>query len=154
MRQTPSRKRLVDAKLPRVQEQTTHATLPRVVATPTITSKELPKMPSIVLFLDSEFNESPPRKLHVTKTCTPISTIFSPSTLPKNVRINNSSTHSYNLRSKPALVLQHMHSSSTADDSCIAQHIFNLQLLAYHIFKEDGTKETLDSLLAGKQRPT
>ena len=40
------------------------------------------------------------------------------------------------------------------DEDFIPQHLFNPQLSKNHIFKEDGTKETLDSLLADEQKLT
>ena len=65
--------------------------------------------------------------------------------LPKNVRFNNYPTHSYNHISKHDVLLQYLHITST--EEYIAQCIFNLQLSSNHVFKDDGTKETIDSLL-------
>ena len=58
---------VTDIKLPILQEQPAHATLPRVAETPKIASQELPKMPNIFPLLDSELCEPPPIKMHANK---------------------------------------------------------------------------------------
>ena len=62
------------------------------------------------------------------------------SNLPKNVRFQNQGNHKHNLRSNaPALILDHM---------------FHPKHSANHLCREDGKKETIDSLLAGKSTKT
>ena len=69
-----------------------------------------------------------------------VETLQQHSNLPKNVRFRNDGDHKYNLRSKsPALILDH-----------ISQH----HLIANHIYRDDGKKETIDSLLDGKDSAT
>jgi len=72
-----------------------------------------------------------------------------PSNLPKNLRFNNTKEHKYNLRSKPHLI-QHTHSNHNDQD--IAEYIFNPHFSDNHIYKSDGTKETIDTLLQGPDK--
>ena len=69
-----------------------------------------------------------------------VETLQQHSNLPKNVRFHNEGNHEYNLRSKsPALILD---------------HIFQNYHTANHIYRDDGKKETIDSLLDGKDSAT
>ena len=80
----------------------------------------------------------------------------------KNIRYRNEPTNNYNLRPKHHLI-QHMHSEYAEDLlQCVqsayveyaeedkAQHIFSPTTHINHIYDENGKKETIDSLLTGK----
>ena len=77
----------------------------------------------------------------------PTSTLLQHSKSTKNTRFNNKNAHRYPLRS---------HSSGTnyrhlAAQYLAAQQLFNnpFQHAGFHIFRPDGKKETMDSLLSG-----
>ena len=56
------------------------------------------------------------------------------SSLPENVIFDNRENNQHNLLSKSNLVLQHMYTNAIEEN--IAEHIFNPNLSANHIFRE------------------
>ena len=76
----------------------------------------------------------------------------------KNARFNNITAHRYPLRSKTLPTRKHLpslHNKGTnfrnlAAKQLLAQHLF--QANANHIYRENGTKESIDSLLNGPTR--
>ena len=87
---------------------------------------------------------------------TPTSVLLSHSKKPKNLRFNNKNDHRYPLRSKTKSTLRSAtHKLGTnfkdlASRLLVAQHMF--QHKACHIFRPNGTKETIDSMLQGPLR--
>ena len=66
---------------------------------------------------------------------------------PKNVRYHNEPTHTYKLRSQ---VKHGTNFSNMAVNQIVAEQTF--QLRANHIYRPDGRKETIDTLLQGSDR--
>ena len=60
---------------------------------------------------------------------------------PKNLHFQNEEMHKYNLRSNPSPPYLIQHLSSTTNQ-------------LYHIYRSDGRKETIDSLLKGTNSAT
>ena len=58
-------------------------------------------------------------------------------------------THKYNLRSQQNII-HHVYSTYTEDK--IAQYVYNLNYYINHIYNDNGKKETIDSLLSGKNK--
>ena len=84
---------------------------------------------------------SPPAQKIVPKL--PASTLQIHSKQLRNARFNTNRPHRYPLRSKPQY--QQPNYKHLATQQLVAQHLF--QPKAHHIFKEDGSKATIDSLL-------
>ena len=87
-------------------------------------------------------------------TYTPASTIQHHSQAPKNSRFANKIEHRYPLRSKTCI-----HTSTScrgtnfrhlASQQLLAQHLF--QYHANHIYRDNGTKELIDSILKDPTR--
>ena len=62
---------------------------------------------------------------------------------PKNLCFRNTSTHKYNLRSQEQTIPHH-----------IADLIFNYQYTINHIYNDSRKRETVDSLITGKNKET
>ena len=122
---------------------------------PTTSSKEpSTSTPNIIPYDDSEYDTQSPRVGVQHSDPVTVQTLLNPSSLPKNSRFKNTMDHSYPLRSRSKLniILQHMHSNPTEEN--IAEYMFNPTYSANLICKDDGTKETIDSLLAGPAKAT
>jgi hypothetical protein len=90
---------------------------------------------------------------------TPATALQTQSNKPKNIRFNNKTEHRYPLRSlqrrtkyntTPATHSQGTNFKNIASRVLVAQHIF--QYKAAHIFRPNGTKETIDSMLSGPSK--
>ena len=81
----------------------------------------------------------------------PISNLQQHSTTPKRVHFCNQPTHDYNLRSRTRLPWNQQQSfRSRATQQLAALHLF--QPTINHIYRPDGKKETMDTLLQGSDR--
>ena len=81
----------------------------------------------------------------------PIERLQQHSTTPQRVRIRNEPTHKYNLRSRTTLPWNDQQSfRSRATQQLVAIHLF--QPVVHHIYRPDGKKETIDTLLQGSDR--
>ena len=136
----PQLKDIEDTQLPRVQG-------PKVNSSPNhaphrsapFSSNKNPATPNIIPFEQNELS----KPTAIDALCT--------STLPKNVRFRNTSTNSYNLQSKTNVnVIQHI--SSQFSDEQRAQTIFGPNMHINHIYDEKGKRETIDSLITGKNK--
>ena len=117
---------------------------PRVISDNTPTSTSIENInPNIILFNNDEIQSQISNNIdtHQETPVVPAATLQTHSNLPKNLRFQNNSQHNYRLRST---------TKSTNQPHLIAQHLFNITSAVYHIFREDGKKETIDSLLKGK----
>ena len=115
-------------------------------------SSLIPPVPSPRVKESSSLSPPTPSPRVKEQNKTPTSTLLTRSKLPKNCRYNNALQHKY------ALCYFSRNSGTNfkglAADNLLAQHIFQQQTspMINHIFKEDGTKETLESLLAGPDK--
>ena len=77
-----------------------------------------------------------------------ISTLQQHSNLQKNQRFNNTCAHRYPLRSQSRTIGTNF--KQLAAQHLTAMHLFNpYNYAGFHIYRADGTKETIDSLLSG-----
>ena len=118
---------------PRVSKSPSKALLPRVPPD-AVLQEQKEHAPAVIPFTNEEIEYALPR----VEPTVPISTLQQHSNLPKNARFQNVGQHKYNLRSQ--------------SPHLIAQHMFNPQHTANHIYKENGKKETIDSLITGKSK--
>ena len=85
-----------------------------------------------------------------TENNTPISLLQEHSTDPKRICFRNSSTHQYNLRTHTRQPSIGTNFQAMAIKQLQAQDIFTLRV--NHIYRPDGKKETIDSMLQGSDR--
>ena len=113
---------------------------PRVINKPnTAVIKPKSTNPKIVPYLDSELN--PPAIIQDEDDIVPTSTLQSHSNYPKNYRYKNTGQHHYNLR-------------SNSPPHLIANIAMNPSYQLNHLYRSDGKKETIDSLLKGNNAST
>ena len=83
-----------------------------------------------------------PRAPRVGSNYVLVTALLEPSSLPKNVRSMNSNSYQYNLRSKVRAI----------PDNQVAQSTFDYDYTINHIYASNGKKETVDSLINGKNK--
>ena len=80
----------------------------------------------------------------------PLSLLQEHSTDPKRIRFQNTPTHGYKLRPRSRQAAQGTTFRSLALLQLQAQELFTMR--AHHIYRPDGRKETIDSVLKGSDR--
>ena len=114
-----------------------HAALPRVEEQPTRVAEG-----------NKDHHAALPR---VEKRQSPTASAFKQrSTLPKRVRFRSASTHKYSLRPRSTNVNYGTNFRHLAVQYITAQDMFHLHV--NHIYRPDGKKETIDTLLQGSDR--
>ena len=87
----------------------------------------------------------------VKKTTHPTTTTYmQQSTLPRKLKYSSTPSHRYNLRSKRTGQPNGTNFRSLAAQYLVAEHIFRPRV--NHIYRPDGKKETIDTLLQGSDR--
>ena len=89
-------------------------------------------------------------KLNPEVVHTPLSLLQEHSTDPKRIRFRNTPTHQYNLRKRTRLPSLGTNFRSLAVQQLKAEEMFTMRV--NHIYRPDGKKETIDSLLQGSDR--
>lgn len=111
--------------------------------TPPSQKESSKEAPQLIPYEENEICNPSPR---VQENEITVQQLLQPSNLPKNLRFRNTKEHKYNLCSKPHLI---QHTYSQFNDYDIAEYIFDPHFFVNHIYKADGTKETIDTLLQG-----
>ena len=111
-------------------------------------AKSIETSPHNIMPHDATEHDVPPPRVGLNESeLVLLQTTLAPSSFPKNTRFHNVTDHQCNLRSKTNMIMKHLSRNFTKD--AIADHMFNLQTPANHIFGDYGKREKIDSLLAG-----
>ena len=80
---------------------------------------------------------------------TTMSTLLQPSTKPKNTRFHTTTDHRYPLRSR--WKSEGTNFKGNDNNTILSQHLFASYITPQlnHIYREDGKRETIDSLIKG-----
>ena len=143
----PNLSAICDAPLPRVAPTMTSKFTP--MTTPTTSHAPSAAPPTIIPCDEDEHDAPSPRVGSQAPDPATVEALLNRSSLPKNARFRNSTNHRYPLRSRSNLI-QHVHQNPTEEN--LAAYTFNPTCSANLIYKDDGTKETIDSLLKGPHK--
>ena len=125
--------------------------LPRVIKDNISKKSVIPnKLPNIVLFKDDEIITQSLRVSQNISNYITIDVLHTLNSLAKNSRFKNIVDYHYNLRSKYDRIIQNIYGNPT--DKTILQYIFNPYYSLNHIYREDGKKKIIDSLLVDQNK--
>lgn len=143
----PNISAICDTPLPRVALTMKSKFTP--MKTPTTPPTPSAAPPTIIPHDEDECDAPSPRVGSQAPDPITVEALLNRSSLPKNARFRNSTNHRYPLRSRSNLI-QHAHQNTNEEN--LADYTFNPTCSANLIYKDDGTKETIDSLLKGPHK--